>query len=210
MSAPTWLTAAVETAFNRYLGLEPEALQKLAALQSKVIALQLKGLDFELYFLPGTDGVQVLGDYEGEPDTRLKGTALALARLGMRRGVDGGTFGADIEITGDTDIGQRFKEALDAVELDWEEWLSQATGDVLAHRVGSTVRGVSSYLKQACETLLQDTEEYLHEEARLMPTRIENDNFVDDVDRLRMDADRLEARVLRLETLRARSAQRRR
>lgn len=207
MSAPAWLSAAVETAFTRYLELEPEALQKLATLQGKVIALQVKGLDLELYFLPGTDGVQVLGHYEGEPDTWLKGTALALARLGMRRGVEAGTFSGDIEITGDTDTGQRFKEALDAVELDWEEWLSRVTGDLLAHRLGNTVRGLSAYLKQACETVLQDTEEYLHEEARLMPARIENDNFMDDVDRLRMDADRLEARVLRLETLRARGAQ---
>lgn len=200
MTAPAWLSAAVESAFNGYLGLDPEALSALAALEGRVIALDVKGLDLELYFLPGADGVQVLGHYEGEPDTRLRGTPLALARLGISREVDAGAFASDIEISGDTETGQRFKEALDAVELDWEEWLSRATGDALAHRLGSAVRRFSDYLDRAAGTLVKDADEYLHEEARLVPAKIEIENFMDDVDLLRMGVDRLEARVRRLQS----------
>ncbi|MEJ2685946.1 MAG: SCP2 sterol-binding domain-containing protein, partial [Gammaproteobacteria bacterium] len=129
MSAPGWLSAAVESGLNRYMTLDPQAMSALAQLEGKVIALEVTGLDLELYFLPGADGVQVLGRYEGEADTRLRGTPLSLARLGVQRGVDTGAFGGEIEISGDTETGQRFKEALDRVELDWEEWLSRVTGD---------------------------------------------------------------------------------
>ena len=198
MNAPGWLSGAVESAFNRYMALDPQALSALATLEGKVIALQITGLELELYFLPGADGVQVLGRYEGEPDTRLCGTPLALARLGISRGVDTSAFGSEIEISGDTETGQRFKEALDAVQLDWEEWLSHATGDVVAHQLGSAVRRFTEYLNRTAETLVTDTDEYLHDEARLVPARVEIENFMDDVDRLRMAADRLEARVRRL------------
>jgi ubiquinone biosynthesis protein UbiJ len=48
-------------------------------------------------------------------------------------------------------------------------------------------------------TLEQDVNEYLHEELRLLPTRVEIENFGADVARLGMDTDRLAARIRRLQ-----------
>jgi ubiquinone biosynthesis protein UbiJ len=44
--------------------------------------------------------------------------------------------------------------------------------------------------------------EYLQEEGRDVPTRVEVDEFLEDVDRLRDDTERLEARLSRLESAR--------
>jgi len=198
MNTPRWLSAAVETACNRYLALDPRSLEHLAALQGRVIALQVSGPELTLYFLPGPEGVQVLGHYEGVPDTRLRGTPLALARLGARSDT-GAVIGGAVTIEGDTDAGQRFKEALSGVELDWEEWLARLTGDVAAHQLGSGARRAGDYLRRSAGTLADDMGEYLQEEARVLPTRVEVENFLDDVDRLRADHDRLAARVGRLQ-----------
>ncbi|VAW79275.1 hypothetical protein MNBD_GAMMA14-659 [hydrothermal vent metagenome] len=197
MSTPALLSAALESAFDLYLRQDPDALQRCAALQDKVIAVNLTGTDFTLYFLPDAEGIKVLTCYEGEPDTLLRGTPAGFARLALEAREDALFHGA-VEISGDTEIGQQFQDLLTGVDWDWEEQLSKITGDMVAHQVGKLARRGQKWLGETSETLQQDVTEYLQEEAQLLPTRVEIKTFLDDVDQLRADTDRLSARVDRL------------
>jgi len=197
MSTAALFSAALESALDLYLKQDPDALQRCAALQDKVIAVNLTGTDFTLYFLPDTQGVKVLNRFEGEPDTLLRGTPGGFARLALESREDALFHGA-VEIIGDTDTGQQFQDVLAGVDWDWEEQLSKFTGDMVAHQVGELVRKGQEWLGNSGDTLQQDISEYLQEEARLLPTRIELDEFLDGVDQLRTDTDRLAARVARL------------
>jgi ubiquinone biosynthesis protein UbiJ len=85
------------------------------------------------------------------------------------------------------------------MDIDREEQLSRLTGDVIAHQLGNTARRTASALRHGRRTLEQDLGEYLQEELRLLPTRIETENFSTDVSRLVMDTDRLAARIRRLQ-----------
>jgi ubiquinone biosynthesis protein UbiJ len=193
------VVAAIEASVNRYLALDPVTLQRLAALEGRVIAVELRGLDVQLFLLPGADGVQVLAHYEGEADARLKGTPMGLLRLGIGDDVPKVLFGGDVEVSGDTELGQLFKGILDQMEIDWEEHLSHLIGDIVAHQLARAVRAASHLGKDALKTLGLDASEYLQEESRLVVPRSELDNFANDVDGLRSDVDRLEARVRRLQ-----------
>jgi ubiquinone biosynthesis accessory factor UbiJ len=195
---PTVATAALEAALNRYLALDPDTLARMAELEGRVIGLQWRGTDLALYFLPGPGGVQVLNHYEGEPDTLLSGSPLALAELGLGGDRERALFSGAVEIHGDTASGQRFQQILEAMDIDWEEHLARLIGDVAAHQAARLAREGQQYLRGSADTLRQDLGEYLTEESRLLPARIEVENFLADIDRLRMDTDRLEARVLRL------------
>ncbi len=197
MSTPALLSAALESAFDLYLRQDPDALQRCAALQDKVIAVNLADTDFTLYFLPDTEGIKVLTHYEGEPDTLLRGTPAGFARLAVEAREDALFHGA-VEISGDTEIGQQFQDLLTGVDWDWEEQLSKITGDMVAHQVGELARRGQKWLGETSETLQQDVTEYLQEEAQLLPTHVEIKAFLDDVDQLRADTDRLSARVERL------------
>jgi len=197
MSTPALFSAALESALDLYLKQDPDALKRCAALQDKVIAVNLTGTDFTLYFLPDADGVKVLTYFEGEPDTLLRGTPAGFARLAIESREDALFHGA-VEISGNTETGQQFQDILAAVDWDWEEQLSKLTGDTIAHQVGELVRKGRKWLGDSSETLQQDLSEYLQEEARLLPTRTELSDFLDDVDQLRADTDRLAARVERL------------
>ncbi len=197
MNPSSLLAAAVETTVNAWLRQDPEILAQFAALEGHVIALHIEGLALDLYFMPAASGIQVLGRYEGEPDTRISGTPAALAKLTLGAGEDS-LFAGDVKIEGDTALGQQFQQLLGAVEVDWEELLSRATGDVVAHQAGEAARSAQRALRRAATTLQQDLTEYLQEELRLLPTPVEISNFLDDVDRLRSDIDRLEAHVKRL------------
>jgi len=197
MSASATLSAALESAFDLYLKQDPDALPRCAALQDKVIAINFTDTNFTLFFLPDAEGIKVLTHYEGEPDTLLRGTPTGFMRLALEAREDVMFHGA-IEISGDTDIGQQFQDLLTAVDRDWEEQLSKITGDTIAFQIGELARKGQKWLGESRETLQQDLSEYLQEEAQLLPSRTEVHAFLDDVDQLRADTDRLSARVERL------------
>ena len=200
-AAATALAGGVETLLNAWLRQDPEILERFGALQGQVLALDIEGTGLSLYFVPKPGGVQVLGHFEGEPDTRISGTPPALARLAAAR-EPGALFASGVRIEGDTALAQDFQDLLAGVDIDWEEQLSRLTGDVLAHQAGRAARAARGWLAQGADSLRRDLGEYLQEELRLLPTRVEVRNFLDDVDRLRDDLERLEARVRRLKAAR--------
>jgi ubiquinone biosynthesis protein UbiJ len=197
MTPATTLAAALETALDLYLKQDPQALQQCAALQGKIIGLDITGLGLSLYFFPGNDGIQVSSHYQGDVDTRLSGSPFGFARLALGSREDT-LFKGAVEIKGDTETGQQFQDLLANTDWDWEEQLSHITGDVIARQIGNMARRSRQFISSSHNTLEQDVSEYLQEEARLLPTPIEMDDFLEDVDRLRLDVDRLNARIARL------------
>ncbi len=191
------LLTTLETALNYYLHLDPETLKQLGRLQGKVIAIELRGLNTILYALPGSYGLRLHSRWEGEVDTTISGTPLAMSRMGLGDSSKA-LFSGDVTIRGDVETGQQFKRILDSMDIDWEEQLAAITGDVIAHRTGNLVRDGLLWGRQLLDTLQQDVSEYLQEESRILPGRTEITPFMDDVDRLRDDTARLEARVQRL------------
>jgi len=200
MSSSSALAAVIETALNGYLALDPEVRSRCAALDGSVIAMQLKGIALTLYFLPTTDRIDVLGHYEGEPDTLLTGTPASLFRLAVVRSEEQ-LFNSGVEFHGDTEKGERFRDILASVDIDWEELLSRVTGDAIAHQMGNMARSLTATATQGLTSLQEDVSEYLREESRLVPTAIEVNNLLEEIDTVRLDTDRLEARIQRLEKL---------
>jgi ubiquinone biosynthesis protein UbiJ len=199
MKLSAGITRSLELAFNRYLDMDPAAGARLASLDGRVIALELRGLDLMLVFRVQGQDIAFIEEPDPKPDTVLRGTPISLARLGFGRGnVTGTLFSGEVKISGDVETGQAFKAVLDAIDIDWEEQLARLTGDVLAHQLGNAARHTGRWLDHVRLTLEQDLSEYLQEELRVVPTRIEIENLIENISRLSMDADRLEARVKRL------------
>ena len=194
----TAFAALLETALDAWLALDPEAAAGLEAIAGRIIALELVGLGQTFYFLPTDCRVEVLARYEGEPDTLIRGTPIALARMSLGEAGEG-LFGEGVEIRGDTETGHRFQRVLAAVEFDWEEQAAKLLGDTAAHQLGRALRGLRGWAGHVAATLEQDLGEYLREEIRLLPARPEVEDFMAEVDRTREDCDRLEARIRRLE-----------
>jgi ubiquinone biosynthesis protein UbiJ len=163
-----------------------------------VILIEAKGFEWRLYLIPGTSGIQLYADYAGEPDCTLRGTPLALARMGLVRHKEEQLFSGEVEVSGDTELAQAFGELIAGINVDWEEQLSGLIGDTAAHRVGSGVRSAGRWSRRSADTLVEDLKEYLEEESRLVPSRWELQEHLDRVDTLRDDVERLAARVERL------------
>ena len=191
--------AGIEQAVNTVIGLDPAAAERLARLHGRVIAIRLSGIGLELIFVPGPDGrLQLLGSIEGEPDCRLSGSPLDLMRSGDKQAGPAQLFAGRVTIDGDIELAQHFGDILGGLDIDWEEQLARLTGDVFAHEVGTTARRAARWGQRSTQVLGQNLAEYLTEESRLVPHRWEVDALLDQVDTLRDDLARLEARVARL------------
>ena len=188
---------ALEAAVNRYLRLDPDAIAKLAALSGNIIAIDVLPMEIRVYLLPELNGLRITQIAERVPDTILRGTPLALLR--MRETPDRELFSGAVEVSGDVELGQRFRAIMEGIDIDWEEQIAKIFGDVAAHQIGRAARGAADWGRNAAQTLAQDLGEYLQEEARVCPSRYEIEEFLSQVDVLRMDADRLEQRVRRIE-----------
>jgi ubiquinone biosynthesis accessory factor UbiJ len=190
--------AALEGLINRYLALDPEGAARLAELQGRVFLIELLGFGSRLWLIPGARGVQLYADYEAEPDCTITGSPAGLARLAFSSRREDQLFGGEVRLGGDTHLARELGEVLGGIDVDWEEQLSRLVGDPAAHQVGSGFRAAGRWGRQSADTLLLNLREYLQEEARIVPTRYEVDAFLGEVDTLRDDVERLEARIARL------------
>jgi ubiquinone biosynthesis accessory factor UbiJ len=195
---PDAALAALEAAVNRYIGLDPEGAGRLAELHGRIVLIEVAGFGTRLFVIPGTKGLQLYSDYAEEPDCVLRGSPLALARMGVSHRKEDQLFSGEVQIEGDTHLAQAFGDLVGGLEVDWEEQLSLLVGDGLAHEVGSRARAAGRWGRSTGDTLAEDVKEYLQEETRLLPGRYEIQGFLDDVDHLRDGVERLAARVERL------------
>ena len=194
---PATLTAAVETALNRWLQLDPETRHLLPQFQGRIIEWQLPEFNQSLYFFCNGEYFQVLAQYEGKVDTLLIAKLSGLARS-MNKQAEKALFDGDLKISGDTELGQAFQKLLTSVDFDWEEQLSHLTGDIVAHQIGNAVRSFQQLFSKTGNTFTDNLSEFLQEEARILASKSEIDSFMRGVDELRSDTDRLEARIHRL------------
>lgn len=197
------INASLEAAFNAWLQLEAsthgQALNRLQALQGKLIRLHITNPDMQFDILPTTERIRVSTDYAAEPDVTITGSALGFIRLAAAEDSGKAMLAQGVTIAGDTGLGMQFSQILREVNIDWEELASRAVGDVMAHQLGQIARQSKGWLDDTAHAMRLNTQEYLQEEARLVPAEAELKAYLDAVDDLRMDVDRLEARLKQLE-----------
>jgi len=189
--------AATEAALNAALELDPLTLERLGQLSGSIVAIEFEGLGQRIYLRPHAKGLDLMGDYEGEIDTTLRGTPMELYRMSNGRPGEG-LFGDGVILSGDIDLGQRLQRIVNQIDIDWEERISHLTGDIIAHQLGNSFRTLKSWSEQSNRSLERDISEYLRYETDFLPLDWEVKQFMDGVDEIRSDLDRLEAHINRL------------
>jgi ubiquinone biosynthesis accessory factor UbiJ len=186
-----------QSLLNRNIAASATARSLCRRLDSKVLALHMEGLPFSIYFKAHGEQMEVKTASEETPSATLSGTPLAFLRL-VGPQPEAALRGGSVHIQGDAEIAQTFSELLKQARPDVEEELSRLIGDVAAHQVGTAARSLLTFAQRAASTFAQNVSEYLQEEGRDVPSRVEAEEFIADIDKLRDDVERIEARIARL------------
>lgn len=189
----------LEIAINRYLLLDPDAIEHLKELQNKIIKIEISDWDIVFYIEIKKETLNLLSDSSRTPDSIIKGKLFDLIRVGYHRGDSRALFKNNIDISGQTEVGEKLRDVLQNVDIDWEEYLSKLTNDVIAHKVSFRFKQVVNFGRQTLLNLTDNVKEYVHHEDPFFPTSKQLDHFYREVSQLRNDVDRLEARVIRLQ-----------
>ena len=167
-------------------------------LDGTVVAVRVRNTSLATWFIVQDDCLVLTTECDAEPDVVITGSLITLARMAGEAGV-GALRDGSLELTGDAHLADDFQQLLEYAKPDIEEELSGVVGDAAAHRLGEIARGVSNWTRNASSTMGSNIREYLQEESRDAPSRYEVDRFATNVNTLRDDVDRLEARINRLQ-----------
>jgi ubiquinone biosynthesis protein UbiJ len=131
-------------------------------------------------------------------DASISGSPTAL--LHLFRGAAGRIPAhSAVQIRGDAETADLYRRLLVLARPDPEEELSRWIGDFPARRLSELAAGALRFARRARRTAGENIAEYLQEESRDLVNRTELDEFLRGVDELRETADRIEARLARLE-----------
>lgn len=207
MTIKPLLINAFETALNKYLHLDEDIDLFLQPLTGKVIAITLLPFNETIYLCPTDQRIQIMDQYAETADTTLKGSLPAFGLMGLSSKPASSFFSGEVTIEGDLNLGHHFQQLFAQLDIDLEEQLSHYTGDIIAHKVGNLFRGLNDWQQESANTLKLNITEFLQDESKDLPPAPEINIFSQQVDQLKEDFDRLEARVTRLnDTLKAKQA----
>ncbi|MEW6131654.1 MAG: hypothetical protein AB1591_00610 [Pseudomonadota bacterium] len=99
---------------------------------------------------------------------------------------------------GNAELLSAFNDAFQQIDLDAEAELSRLFGPIIGFRMAEAGRAFSGWMKQATQDTARALAEYAVEESPMLASRREIERFNREVDELRDEAARLEARLDRL------------
>jgi ubiquinone biosynthesis protein UbiJ len=190
----------LQEALNRALRLDPASMAKLQALDGRRIEVHMQSPDFALA-IDVNAGVLQVGpvDAQREADisfkSRLSGLLQSLPMFSQGRTPVGA-----MRISGDVELARLMQDLVKAYDPDWQAPFVRAFGPVLGPQAAKFLASALRQGRVAAENLARSGAEYVTEEARVVVSKAELQEFNNDVDRLRQHADRLQARADRLRT----------
>ena len=197
---------AFTRALNRAIALDPDTRNALAKLAGRRIGVHLRGpeIAFDIAVREGTLRVEPPQDVDAndgaktKPDLRVAATPGSLLAMALAR--DGETLPpGKIEIAGDAELARRVEKLAREFAPDFEAAFARVFGEVIGVAIARALKRATNGLRTGAHHATQDSADWLRDEARLAVPRGELDDFLDEVDHLRERAERLSARVNRLQ-----------
>jgi len=191
----------LETLFNSAKTLDAFQAADLFSLAPSVIEIEVQPAPYKAFILINESSLTVQSQLNGQADCQIKAGISNWASLNSF--IDASEHPVEIEferfeIQGNHELAENFLRALNLMELDWEEKLSQYTGDLIAHQIGQKTRQWHRYKKSTGRQITEMFEEYLKHELRIGPSRLEMQTWQTQLEELEQQTQTLLQRAKRL------------
>ena|ERR1700761_3623206 len=195
-ATPAWLASA-ESVLNRNIDAASGAKRLAERLEGTSLQVDVEGFTRVRAVCLGGRLALLAGD-DSPTDAVISGSLPALLQM-FRAATPTAQTRSSVQIRGDAEIANRYRDLFVAARPDLEEELSRFVGDLPARHLSQLALSVRTWARRARRTAGENIAEYLQEEGRDLVTKTEMEEFLRGVDGIRDGVDRAEARLKNLE-----------
>lgn len=191
------LLGAAEDAINRALPYAPRTQAALAKLEGRSLQATVTEPHFSVTVILG-ESLQLRSVYEDKVDASIEGSLREYLTAAAADDPAIALINGNLRIRGDSRLMQSLQSLLSELDVDWEAPIAAVVGDVAGHQIGRTLRSLFSWGQHSRSSLERQLSEFILEEARLSPSKLELEDFYRDIRKLQQSIDRAEAKLKRL------------
>jgi len=189
----------LELASNKTLAHDSETLGRLAKLQGKTMTLIVKPLDQSVTITPRAEGLEFSSNDKVESDVTLTATPNALVKIARSGMEDANLAPGELEMSGDPIVGQRFAQVIAQLDIDWQTLLSEELGESQARFVTFAASQAKNFADDSRHKFKDFVNQLVTDDMGIVADKQSVDSFLDGVDTVRANADRLMIRIKRLQ-----------
>ncbi len=195
----TALTIFLESSVNKLLATDNATLSALEKLSGKVFEFKITDAPIHLFLLPHSSGIELQQNYQHPADTCLTGSITEFRSLITADDKSSQLFGNGVNISGDVQLANKLQRIMANALIDWEGLIANYSSDVIAHQLFNFGKAAFEQSSLTKESLSLNLAEYLQEEIQTLPPRPQIDGFVEDIDSLNQQVERIDARITAIE-----------
>ena len=195
-ATPVWLASA-EAVLNRNISASTRAAAIAKRLEGTSLQVDVDGITRVRTTCFAGRAALLAGD-DSPADAVISGSIPALLQM-FKGGTPSAQTRASVQIRGDAEIANLYRDLFTAARPDLEEELSRWVGDMPARHLSLLAKSVRTWARRARRTAGENIAEYLQEEGRDLVTKTEMEEFLRGVDGVRESIDRIEARLILIE-----------
>lgn len=192
---PSILANILTKAIQNVLKYDTKSVKKLAPLAGKKVKLTIEPINQSVIIKIHEDTLSILTDAEIEVDTTISGKPTALFAMSTNQhipGLDG------VSINGDATTGQFIADFLKQLKPDWEDAWCDIFGEAPGYHINQLIKNVKQAGSNLFNSVRTSSKEFLLEENRELVSPREMEAFLDQVDDLRADTDRIARKITEL------------
>ena len=203
MQLPLSVLTALESLDNPLLrqailqeGAATAAFEKL---QGSCIEFQVSGLNLQLRMQVAEDGFYFYRQGEAPADAWILASAQDYLKMATSKNANQILFGPNVSVGGNTHLLEVLQELLAGLGLDTQELITRAAGPLPLASIQAGFNQLLQLGERLTLSASEDIKSYLDDEAGVLPGKDSWHVAEDALHELRLDVDRLEARINLLE-----------
>ena len=198
-SAATW---PIERLINRVLQTDQHAINTLKRLSGKQIEINTASPAVNLCVIFANSEIR-LSPFSSEElvttsDAKISSDVSTLLGLLGASTEARPLANPRLKISGDAQLVQTAFNLLKSLDLRWDDLLAPFLGNATTHSLKTSLDDFQKWSEESADALRHNVDDYLKQEANILPTSNSLEEFQERLDRLRLRIDRAAARAERL------------
>jgi len=178
---------------NSALAHDEVSLRALGELSGTKVQIISHSPQFTIYLKIYADQITLSNEGDIEQTITLSGSLVALVSGLFDADEISTLYGTGITANGDTGVLKKLNKLMTGLNIDWEAAIGKLIGPMPAHLVTNAVSKIRPAISKNRRRICEIAIEVAQEEFRLTPTKVEFDNFSEEIQLLSSRVDRLEA-----------------